>query len=94
MGPWSQSNPTRNPFYRSIVNLLGTVRSIQGEEGDRIWNLIKKIIILKKLNLDWQWVYEKGSTMGISPQMKKIRYIVREQQDIFVTQCVIRGQEP
>ena len=43
---------------------------------------------MKKLNLDWQWVYEKGSTIGISPQMKKIMYTIREQQDIFATQCV------
>ena len=41
-GPRSQDNTSRNPFFRSVVNLPGTVRSIKGEEGDRIWNLIKK----------------------------------------------------
>ena len=54
IGPRSQDNTTRNSLYRSVVDLLGTVRSIKGEEGDRIWNLIKKkYIILKKLNLDF-----------------------------------------
>ena len=54
MGPWSQSNPMRNPFQRSVVNLLGTVNSIEGEEGDRIWNLRKEYLslFLKKLNFD------------------------------------------